>query len=283
MNEIRTIPLEHIKPFDDQPRKYFDDQALQELSDSIRQQGQYTPAWVVRSGKLAKDGVPQQYQLVAGERRWRACRLAGIKTLVCEVREYETKAEQYVASVMENFGRKDCTTMEAARSVGRLLKVYGSKKEVATVFARSENWVGQMNILNRLEPEIQAMLEPPNAVITMLVGVSLANLTPKLQLRLAREIADKKLRHGAALSLVRTSVTNDDRISKKGKRNPSDDFAILKSFLDALGAKAQAIMALGNERVNAMFINRGANDKELIRKVLQKRIAQLKELDEVLR
>lgn len=279
MNSIRTIATDKIKPFPGQPRKYFDEQALLELATSIKQQGQYTPAWVV-----ALDDKPGFYQLVAGERRWRACQLVGIPTLICEVREYDTKAEIYIASVMENFGRKDCTTMETARSVGQLLKACkNSYTEVASIFARSTAWVQQLNCLNKLLPEVQSMLDPPNAALTTQVGVTLSNLQPDIQLQLAREIASRGLKHRGALALVRSSVTNDQRVSKRGKRRPADDFAILRTFLNVIGPQAQAIMALGDDRLKAMFTHRAVEDKRMISAVIKKRIEQLKELDVLLR
>lgn len=283
MNEIQRIPVEQIRPFDGQPRHYFDEQALQELADSIKMYGQFTPAWVVEVGCAQDAGRYKQYELVAGERRWRACKLAGVTTLLCEVRTY-SKDEQYVASVMENFGRKDCTTMETARSVGRLLKQYGGDgAKTAKLFARSEAWIRQMSLLTRLEPEVAAMLEPPNARLTTLVGCSLANLQPETQIRLAKQIAGRGLKHKAALAFVRNAVTNNERVHKQGRtRKPSDDFDILRRFLDTLGPQAQIIMGIGKDRFNVIFANRDPNSRKNVRAMIEKRITQLRQLEEML-
>lgn len=282
MSVIRTIPIEDISPYKGQPRQYFDQQALQELANSIKTQGQYTPAWVVALGTLESTGRTK-YELVAGERRWRACKLAGVSTLICEVRDYATRAEQYVASVMENFGRQQCTVMETARSVGQLLKVHKSHEEVATIFARSEAWVRQMASLNRLEPEVAAMLEPPDAKLSTQVALTLCNLQSGVQKRLAREIADGKMRHNAALSHVRINTSNTDRVNKQGSRSPKSDYNILANFLTVLGAKSQAIAALGEPRIKAMFTHRADRDRELVLLMLKHRQTQLRELETLLR
>lgn len=303
MNVIKTIPTEYIRPFEGQPRRYFDPQALQELADSIKTHGQYTPAWVVPVKCIGceLDAAPwepdgnnsevthvcidgaQQYELIAGERRWRACKLADIATLVCEVRPNLTLEQQYIASVMENFGRKDCTTMETARSVKQLLEQYGGDyAKTANVFARSEAWVRQINMLNRLLPEVATMLEPPNARLSTQVGVALANLQADVQIRLASEIAKRGLRLRAALSYIRVVATDEQRVSKQGKRRPSADFEILKTFISTLGTQAQAIMMLGEERIQGMFTNRDPKSKVLMRAIVRKRIEQLRELEVML-
>lgn len=288
MNVIKAIPVEHVRPFPGQPRRYFDPQALQELADSIKAHGQSTPAWVVpvECEGCAQDASSRaKYELIAGERRWRACQLVGVPTLDCEVRIGLSLEQQYIHSVMENFGRKDCTVMETARSVGRLLKEYdGDHAKTAKVFARSDAWVRQLAMLLRLEPEVAAMLDPPNARLTTQVGVSLANLQPDVQLRLAREIASRGLKHKSAMSFVRASVTKGQCVTKYGRsRRPSDDFDILRRFLDSLGPQAQAIMALGNERLQAMFTHRSPQVRVTVRAIIQKRITQLRDLEALLK
>lgn len=245
---IERIPIESIIPYASQPRKYFDDESLKELADSIRENGQITPAWVIP----AKKG---KYELIAGERRWRACKLAGVTTLLCEIRSGLSDDQRYLASVMENFGRKDCTTMEAARSVGAVLSINdGNMAKTASVFARSPEWVRQLNSLLRLEPEVAAMLDPPNPSLNMLAAVSLANLQPEVQKRLAKELVQAGLRHRAALRHIRANVDNKDRVSMVGRaRKPSDDFEIVQRLLIQLGPDTEAVLEMDHERIKAMF------------------------------
>lgn len=284
VGEIGDIPVGMIRPFKGQPRKHFDEQALRELGESIAAEGQRTPAWVmpVRGG----------FEWIAGERRWRACRMAGIPALRCEVRAPENAAEQYVDSVMENFGRKDCTPLEAARAVSEVIRLRfggqtnlekGTISKVAKIFVRTEAWVYQHLSLLRLHPDVLKLLEEPQRIPTA-VAISLANLRPELQVSLASEILNRGLRPKSALSLVRNSVTQKDRVVSRGKRGrrPSDDFLILKRFVVSLGEQAEVILSTPKDRLSAIFAHRKRSDLETIRKVLQKRIEQLQKLDRAL-
>lgn len=278
MNEIVRIPIENIRPFAGQPRSYFDEEALQELADSIKSHGQSTPAWVTPLPK-------GKYELIAGERRWRACKLAGVPTLLCEVREGLTEDQRYIASVMENFGRKDCTTMETARSVGAVLKLNQRDFEkTAKVFARSSAWVRQFNSLLRLAPEVAALLEPPAPILNMQAGLSLSNLQIEVQVRLAKEMTRCGLRHRAALRFIQQHASDTDRIENRGarRRKPSDDYELLQRFLVALGPQAQEVLSMGADRMASMFHNRPARDLNNFRAVLRTRAQQLLSLEKTL-
>lgn len=283
VGEIGAIPISMIRPFWNQPRKHFDEASLRDLADSIAQEGQRTPAWVMPIGK-------GQYELIAGERRWRACQLAEITTLRCEVRAPEDASAQYIDSVMENFGRKDCTSLEAARAIAGVIRIrfgptpqHGDKaaSEVAKVFARSQAWVHQHLGLLRLHPEVQDLLE--SGKISTSVAFALSNLQPEVHLPLAREISGKKMRLKPALTLIRGAATNSSRISQKGRqRKPSDDFSILARFLNSLGEQAEALLAISTPHMAAMFAHRPPESLATVRKVLRRRIEELGQLETAL-
>ncbi len=108
---ISEIELEKIIPNEYQPRKVFDDEKLRELAASIREQGVIQPVIVHRAGG--------GYQLIAGERRWRAARLAGLKTIPALVKE-ATKRELMEMALIENIQREDLNALEAAEAYKRL-------------------------------------------------------------------------------------------------------------------------------------------------------------------
>ncbi len=288
VGQIGPIPIERIRPFKGQPRTHFDEAALRELADSIAANGQKTPAWVIPPDE---HGI---FELTAGERRWRACQMAGIPTLLCEVRRPESPADRYIDSVMENFGRKDCTVLEAARAVQEVARLkFGDKIErgkvaevdaaVARVFARSVAWVQQMKLLLRLHPHVMRYLEPPQKLPTQ-VAITLANLQPALQMQLADDVVKGRMRLRTALAHVRNHATDDQRVERRGRhrRKPSDDFQILSRFLTNLGESAQVLIDMGDDRVNAMFQNRAPKDRQIVAGVLQKRIGQLQRLEGIL-
>ena len=288
VGQIGSIPTERIRPFKGQPRTHFDEAALRELADSIAANGQKTPAWVIPPDE---HGI---FELTAGERRWRACQMAGIPTLLCEVRQPESAVSRYIDSVMENFGRKDCTVLEAARAVQEVARLkFGDKIErgkvaevdaaVARVFARSVAWVQQMKLLLRLHPHVMRYLEPPQKLPTQ-VAITLANLQPEIQISLAEDIVKNGMRLRTALAHVRNHATDDQRVTRRGRsrRRPSEDFQILHRFLTNLGESAQVLIDMGDERVNAMFQNRPPKDRQIVAGVLVKRIGQLQRLQGLL-
>jgi len=149
---LRRIPLDLIRPGPDQPRRRFDPAALQELADSIRAQGVVQPV-VVRP---APEGG---YELVAGERRWRAAQLAGLQEIPAVVRRLDGREAAAVA-LIENIQREDLNALEQARALARLVEEFGlTHQEVAEAVGRSRSAVSNTLRLLELEPEVQRLVE----------------------------------------------------------------------------------------------------------------------------
>lgn len=115
-DRVQNVPIEHIHPNEQQPRKHFDSTAIDELSHSIKQYGVLQPLIVVPDASKKAEG---QYRIVAGERRWRAAKQAGLKKLPCIIRERE-ELEQLEVSLVENVQRVDLSPIEQAVSIERL-------------------------------------------------------------------------------------------------------------------------------------------------------------------
>ena len=122
-SRVRYIPLEHIVPNPHQPRRDFDLAALAELADSIRQYGVLQPATVRTRGR--------DYELVAGERRFRAAKLAGLKELPCLIAQVGEEDSALLA-LMENLQRRDLNYMEEAAAIAQLVQRWGLSQEVST-------------------------------------------------------------------------------------------------------------------------------------------------------
>ena len=136
-----TLRVSEIEPNRDQPRRYFDESALAELADSIRQHGVLQPL-VVRP--LAGGG----YQIIAGERRWRACRMAGVSEVPAVVREM-TDVEAMEIALIENLQREDLNIMEEAAGYRTLMEEHGmTQDQVASRVGKSRP--GVANALRRL-------------------------------------------------------------------------------------------------------------------------------------
>ena len=145
-----TVKITAIEPNSQQPRKDFNQELLQELADSIKQYGVLQPLLVQKKGSL--------YELIAGERRWRAAKLAGLKEVPVVIREY-TKQQSMEIALIENVQREDLNPIEEAQAYQQLMEEFGLKQEeIAVRVAKSRTAVTNSMRLLKLDPRVQAML-----------------------------------------------------------------------------------------------------------------------------
>lgn len=150
--QILRVRTEAVLPNPNQPRKHFDQQALDELAQSIRAYGLISP---VQVRKLSED----LYELVAGERRLRACRIAGLKEIPAIVVEV-SEEDSAVLAIMENIQRENLSFFEEARSYAQLMEYYGmTQEQVARVLGKSQAFVANKIRLLRLDPDIAGTIE----------------------------------------------------------------------------------------------------------------------------
>lgn len=150
--ELRELPVELIAPNAKQPRKHFDQDALEALAASLGEQGVLQPV-------LVRPVAGGTYELVAGERRWRAARLAGLPTLPAIVRERDD-AESLEVALVENMAREDLNPMEEARAVAALVEELGlTREQVGKGIGRSRVAVSNLLRLLDLPDEAIALVE----------------------------------------------------------------------------------------------------------------------------
>lgn len=151
-SELQTLPIEQLQPGKYQPRKDMSSEALDELSHSIKSQGIIQPI-VVRP--LAKDS----YEIIAGERRWRAAQLAEIDMVPCLLKDVPDEAAVAIA-LIENIQREDLNAMEEAIALERLLTEFElTHQEVADAVGKSRTTVTNLLRLNNLNEEVKTLLE----------------------------------------------------------------------------------------------------------------------------
>jgi len=144
---VREIKVSEIVPNKNQPRKNFDKEALKTLADSIKEHGVISPIVVMKSG--------ENYEIVAGERRWRASRLAGLKTIPAVVRTYSDIEVKEVA-LIENIQREDLNPIEEAVAFQSLMDEFGfTQEEISEKIGKSRSKVANSLRLLTLEPEFQ--------------------------------------------------------------------------------------------------------------------------------
>ncbi len=150
--ELRELPLELIVPNPKQPRRDFDAETLQELAGSLGEQGILQPV-------LVRPRAGGTYELVAGERRWRAARIAGLERIPALVREREDAAALEVA-LIENMAREDLNPIEEARACAALVEELGlTRKEIGRRVGRSRVAVSNLVRLLDLPDEVVALIE----------------------------------------------------------------------------------------------------------------------------
>jgi ParB family chromosome partitioning protein len=227
-DELRNLPLDLIRPGRFQPRSVFDEDKLAELADSIRAQGVVQPV-VVRP----IDG--DQFELIAGERRWRAAQLAGIADIPAVVRDVPDEVSVAMA-LIENIQREDLNPLEEATALRRLIDDFQmTHQEAADAVGRSRAAVSNLLRLLELMQEVKDMVDLRQ--IEMGHARALLSLDDKLQLQAAREVVRKRLSVRDTEDLVRHLKQSS---KKKGTRRMDPDILSLQNRLgEALGARVR--------------------------------------------
>lgn len=178
------IPIIEIEPNRAQPRTRFDEDALQELADSIKQYGIIEPIVVQKRDK--------HYEIIAGERRWRAARIAGLKEVPVVVKEY-SEDEIFTIALIENIQREDLNPIEEAVAYQKLIQELKLKQdEVAEKVSKSRTAITNSMRLLKLDQRVQQMLI--DEMITEGHGRALLPITdPEEQFTLAMRVFDEKL------------------------------------------------------------------------------------------
>ena len=191
---VQYIPLGRIRPNPQQPRRSFDEEGLAELAASIRSCGILQPLTVRRAG--------EGYELVAGERRLRAARIAGLREVPCLVAQVGEEDSALLA-LMENLQRRDLDCWEEAQAIARLISRYGlSQEEAARRLGRAQPTVANKLRLLRLPEDVRALLRLPEDVRALLRENGLTERHARALLRLQ----DPEVQRRAAGDMVRRGM-----------------------------------------------------------------------------
>jgi len=155
LRRLEEIPVESICPNPNQPRKTFDEEAIAELAESIRQVGLIQPLLVRRQG--------EGYELVAGERRLRACKSIGLEKVPCVVQSDIVEEDSAMMALVENLQRENLHYIEEAECYQALLNTYNLKQEeLAARVGKSQSTIANKLRVLRLSPDVKAMLSEAN-------------------------------------------------------------------------------------------------------------------------
>ena len=256
---IGTLPLAQIRPNKDQPRKDFDEERLEELAESIRTLGLVQPITVEPLG----DGT---YQIIAGERRWRAAQHAGLKEIPVYIRTTNA-SERRELTLIENIQRQDLNAIEVALAYQEILESQQlTQEELARRIGKKRSSIANYLRLLRLPAEIQLGLT--QRLIDMGHARALLQVEdPERQMELYQLIRTEHLSVRAVEELARAisetpqTEDNTDVPTPKGKRIERAEFAMLEEQLTHLFASKVTLRSSdsGKGKLTIPF----ANDKEL--------------------
>ena len=258
--ELQTLPIEKVEPRRDQPRAVFDEQALQELAESITQYGLIQPITVRR----LESGY---YQIIAGERRWRAARLAGLTEVPVRILEADDRRTAELALV-ENLQREDLNPIEEARGFRSLMNEYGlTQEDAARSVGKSRPAVANAMRLLSLTPEVMELVEK-GALSAGHARALVPILDPTLQLAAAREVTDKGLS-------VRQTEQLASRLLRKPKQEP-EKIAVSVNYCAEVGDRlskrlGRKVKLIDGKKAGRIVLEYyGADDREVLIEKLEK-------------
>lgn len=208
------VPIEKIAPNPDQPRRTFDQDALTELSESIREKGVIQPL-IVRESPLK----PGQYEIVAGERRWRASQMAKLHELPVLVRDY-TDTEVLEIAIIENIQRADLNAIEEAAGYKQLMERFGHTQEkLSEALGKSRSHIANLMRLLQLPDDVQKYVV--NGDLT--AGHARALVTADNPSALAKQIINGKLSVRETEKLVKGDKPSAPRKARSAGRSGTKD------------------------------------------------------------
>jgi len=243
-NSTVTLKISEIEPNRDQPRKDFDESALAELAHSISQHGVLQPL-------LVRPLIGGGYQIVAGERRYRACRMAGVTEVPVVIREL-SDSETMELALIENLQRENLTPIEEAKGFGVLVDEYGmSQEEVSQAVGRSRSAVANSLRLLNLPKEVSDMVE--RGEISAGHGRTLLALgSEEEMINAAKQIYEKELSVRQTEKLVKAINAEKDKAQKEDKQErislkPSYFSEVELALTEYLGKKVTVTGSKNNE------------------------------------
>lgn len=227
--ELRQVPIDLIQRGRFQPRRDMDPAALQELADSIRQQGVMQPV-VVRP--IAEG----RYELIAGERRWRATQLAELDSIPAIIRDVPDEAAIAMALV-ENIQRENLNPIEEAFALQRLQEEFGlTQAQVAEAVGKSRTTITNLLRLIGLAEDVRLMLE--HGDLEMGHGRAMLTLSPEQQMQVAKQVVAKSLSVRQTEALVRRVQQDAEKApAEKTEAVDPNIRALQDDLADRLGAK----------------------------------------------
>ena len=232
---LNELPIEEVGPGPFQPRKKINEQQLSELSASIEAQGVLQPI-VVRERAVQDSQTGIRYEIIAGERRWRAAQLANLETIPAVVKTV-SDIDAVAIALIENIQRENLNPLEEANAFQRLIIEYEmTHQEVANSVGRARASISNMLRLLELPNSVQELLN--NSSINMGHARALLSIQdPAMQLEVANLVAEKKLSVRETEKLVKSIIEGKTKEKKQPQKKDQDIINLEDTLTNQLGAK----------------------------------------------
>lgn len=280
---VHNLPVSAIERNPDQPRKKFDPDALRELADSIKKIGLRQPI-VVRPHPTE----PGKFQIVAGERRWRAHKLAGLKTIRAIVEDLSDEQAAEIA-LMENITRQNLTPLEEAKAYSQMIENGWTPERLAEVTGQTPGTILRKLNITQLRPEIQKIVGAKGG-ISASHAVEIGRLPLHLQGKAVRKVGEERLSVEETRALVNALLAQENQMGlfapeKKETKMHGNKARALRNYYDRMINSAEKLInkVISNKDYKLLpwalkgDLNKEIKRLKMIRKALNKVIAMMEE------
>lgn len=243
----KQIDINKIVANENQPRKVFDDEKIEELATSIKENGLIQPIIVRKYNR--------GYQIIAGERRFRACKLAGLKTVPCVIKDIDDKQVDTYA-IIENIQREDLSPIEEAKAYKTLIDTYKmNQTELANKVGKKQSTIANKLRLLKLSDDVKYALKAKQ--ITERHARAMLSLDKEAQQQILKEVLKKSLNVKQTESLINKPVKN----KPKAKKGPTK---ISKNMKIAMNTLNQAIELIQKTGIEVMSETQEADEEYIV-------------------
>ena len=246
-NSVIEIDVAKVEPNPDQPRKVFNEQSLQELADSIAMHGVIMPIVVNKKG--------DKFMIIAGERRWRASRLAGKQTVPAIVKDY-TEREVKEISLIENLQREDLNPIEAANAMKQLMEEYGiTQEDLAERIGKSRSAVANTLRLLTLEEEVIDLVSA--GTLSQGHARALITLPKEVQVSIAKKAVAKRMSVREVEQAVKDyyNPPEEARKARNAMREASMSVELKDLIVRMQRSFGTKVSAIGNDKKGRIYID----------------------------
>lgn len=244
---IEFIDINNIKPNENQPRKSFDDEKLQELANSIKEHGLIQPVIL----RQAEKG----YEIVAGERRWRACRKAGLKEIPCMIKDL-TDEQNMLVAIIENMQREDLNPIEEAEGLNQMISSFGmTQEEVSKSVGKSRPYITNSLRLLKLPQKVRNMVSEGN--LTTGHARAIAGIgDQEKQIKLAEFVLQKELSVREIEKLIKEEHSSKKKNPRRKAEKSADVKRVEEDLKHIMGTKVNLNQSGRKGRIEIEYYSR---------------------------